>query len=73
MQLSIPCHSGTGGFRQNQSIGAYNSLYIEIVVAVFMVMSGTNFSLYFHLYNKNRLTSLKMKNLDSILLLSLFP
>ncbi|HHU68838.1 MAG TPA: TrkH family potassium uptake protein [Thermoanaerobacterales bacterium] len=44
---------GTGGFSsKNQSIGAYNSLYIEIVVAVFMVMSGTNFSLYFHLYNK---------------------
>ncbi len=44
---------GTGGFSsKNQSIGAYNSLYIEIVVSVFMIMSGTNFSLYFHLYNK---------------------
>ncbi|HQL94867.1 MAG TPA: potassium transporter TrkG, partial [Candidatus Hydrogenedentes bacterium] len=37
-----------GGFSTGTaSIGAYNSLPIEIIVVVFMVLSGANFGLYF--------------------------
>lgn len=42
---------GTGGFSsRNASIGAFNSTYIHVVISIFMVLSGTNFSLYFALY-----------------------
>lgn len=37
----------TGGFSpKNASIAAYNNIYVEIVVVVFMVLSGINFTLY---------------------------
>ncbi len=40
--------AGTGGFSTRAaSIGAYNSLYIEMVCATFMIMFGLNFNLYF--------------------------
>lgn len=46
------CHSfstlATGGFStQANSIGAYNSQYIEYVVMVFMFLGGVNFALYY--------------------------
>lgn len=42
---------GTGGFStRNGSIGAFNSSFIFIVISIFMIMSGTNFSLYYDLY-----------------------
>ncbi len=38
----------TGGFAPvDMSIEAYNSLYVEIVTTVFMVMAGVNFSLFY--------------------------
>ncbi len=41
---------GTGGYStRNASIGAYNSTYIHIVITVFMILSGINFSLYYGL------------------------
>lgn len=44
---------GTGGFSsRNASIGAYGSTYIHLVIAIFMVLSGTSFSLYFALYKR---------------------
>ena len=43
--------AGTGGFSiKNASIGAYNSLYIEVVITVFMALFGINFSAYFLLF-----------------------
>ena len=40
--------AGTGGFSTNgASIGGFDSLYIEMVVAVFMCLFGINFNLYF--------------------------
>ena len=40
--------AGTGGFStMNKSIAAYNSAYIDIVVAVFMVLFGINFNIYY--------------------------
>lgn len=45
--------AGTGGFAiKNASIGAYNSVYIEIVITVFMALFGVNFSAYFLLLTK---------------------
>lgn len=39
---------GTGGFStRNGSIGAFNSAYITIVISIFMILSGVNFSLYY--------------------------
>ena len=40
---------GTGGFStRNASIGAYNSVGIEVVVMVFMFLGGINFSMYYY-------------------------
>ncbi len=45
--------AGTGGFSiKNASIGAYNSVYIEVVITVFMALFGINFSAYFLLLIK---------------------
>lgn len=39
---------GTGGFGiKNDSIGAYDSTYIHLVIGSFMVLAGINFSLYY--------------------------
>lgn len=48
------CHSfstlGTGGFStRNASIAAFNSPSIEVVITVFMFLSGVNFSLYYYI------------------------
>jgi trk/ktr system potassium uptake protein len=52
--LDSLCHTfgtlGTGGFStKNASIGHYKSVYIDIVVTVFMLIGGANFSLHFQL------------------------
>ncbi len=52
------CHTfttmPTGGFStKNASIAAYNSLYIEIVVIVFMILAGMNFALHYKLLRGN--------------------
>ncbi|MBQ5406049.1 MAG: TrkH family potassium uptake protein [Oscillospiraceae bacterium] len=40
--------AGTGGFSTNpESIGGFHSLYIELVTAVFMLLFGINFNLYY--------------------------
>lgn len=40
--------AGTGGFsNMNLSVGAYNNVYYEIVIAVFMFLFGINFTLYY--------------------------
>lgn len=40
----------TGGFSsRNQSVGAYQSAYIDMVVTFFMVLAGINFALHFRL------------------------
>lgn len=39
---------GTGGFStKNISVGAYNSTYIHLVIAIFMTISGVSFSNYY--------------------------
>ena len=40
--------AGTGGFSTRAaSIGGFDSLYIELVISVFMILFGINFNLYF--------------------------
>ncbi len=40
----------TGGFSpRNSSVGAYGSAYIHVVITVFMVLAGMNFSLFYAL------------------------
>ena len=42
--------AGTGGFSsRNLSVGAYNNPYFEIVIGIFMLLSGINFNLYYFL------------------------
>ncbi len=45
--------AGTGGFGiKNASIGAYNNVAAEMVIAVFMLLFGINFNLYFFIILK---------------------
>lgn len=45
--------AGTGGFsHHNGSIAIYDSFYVEMVLAVVMLLFGVNFNLYFFLLNK---------------------
>ena len=42
---------GTGGFSSlNSSVGGFNSSSISIVITVFMVLAGVNFSLYYYAF-----------------------
>jgi len=52
------CHSfatvATGGFStRDASLGFYNSVYIEVVVTVFMFLAGINFSLHYRALRGN--------------------
>ena len=41
---------GTGGFStRNASIGSYDSVAIDVIVTIFMFLSGINFSLFYYL------------------------
>lgn len=49
------CHTfgtmATGGFStKNASIGYYHSVYLDIVITVFMLLGGMNFALHFQLF-----------------------
>ncbi|MCR4939023.1 MAG: TrkH family potassium uptake protein [Treponemataceae bacterium] len=42
---------GTGGFSsRNSSVGHYNSVAIDWICTIFMILSGVNFSLYYKLF-----------------------
>ena len=48
------CHTfgtmATGGFStRNASVGHYDSVYFDVVITVFMLLAGMNFSLHYHL------------------------
>jgi trk system potassium uptake protein len=52
------CHTfgtmATGGFStKNSSIAYYHSAYIDVVITIFMVLGGMNFSLHFQLFRGN--------------------
>ena len=46
--------AGTGGFSNyNLSVGHFQDPVIEVVIAVFLLLFGVNFSLYFYLFKRN--------------------
>ena len=46
--------AGTGGFsNMNSSVGAYNNVYVEVIITVFMLLFGVNFTVYFQLITGN--------------------
>ena len=56
--------AGTGGLSTRAlSIGYYNSAYIDIVVGVFMILFGVNFSLYYLILLGNIRTALRNEEL----------
>lgn len=53
--------AGTGGFSMySASIGHYDSVYIEMVIAVFILLFGVNFNIYFYMIMRK--FSLAFKN-----------
>ncbi len=56
--------AGTGGFGiLNNSIEGYNSLYAEMVIAVFMLLFGVNFNLYYLMIIKHGKQAIKSEEL----------
>lgn len=56
--------AGTGGFGiLNNSIEGYNSLYSEMVIALFMLIFGVNFNLYYMILIKHGRQALKSEEL----------
>ena len=56
--------AGTGGFAiLNKSIEGYNSLYSEMVIAVFMLLFGVNFNLYYLMLIKHGKQAIKSEEL----------
>ncbi len=46
--------AGTGGFsNKNASVGAYDSLSIELIIGVFMLLFGISFTVHYQLVRKN--------------------
>lgn len=51
---------GTGGFSTyNSSIGAFHNLPAEIIITVFMILAGVNFSLYYNMVSGKGLSAFK--------------
>ena len=62
--------AGTGGFAiSNAGIGGYNSAYIEMVIAVFMVIFAVNFGIYYMLLTKRFKDALKNEELRTFFLI----
>ena len=56
--------TATGGFGLlNASIAGYNSLYVEMVVTVFMLLAGINFNLYYIVILKRSLKGFRSEEL----------
>jgi len=52
--------AGTGGFSiKNTSIGAYNNVYVDVIITVFMLVFGVNFSVYYLIMKGNLKPALK--------------
>ena len=47
--------AGTGGFSNyNASVGAFQNPLIEWIIAIFMMLFGVNFAMYFHMLRKEK-------------------
>jgi trk system potassium uptake protein TrkH len=59
----------TGGFsNKTASVGFYDSLAVEMIIAFFMVASGVSFSLYYLLYTRRRISVMLDRELLAYLL-----
>ena len=64
--------AGTGGFSSlSLSIGGYNNLYFEIVLGIFMLLFGTNFTWYYFLIMRRFRDALKAEEVRVFLLIVL--
>ncbi len=62
--------AGTGGFgMKNTSIAYYNSAYVEIVIAVFMLLFGVNFNVFYLLLIKSFKKAFKCEELRAYLII----
>jgi len=56
--------AGTGGFGiKNSSIAFYDSVYLEVVIGIFMLLFGVNFNIYFFLLTGKLMKILKSEEL----------
>ncbi|MBQ2765683.1 MAG: TrkH family potassium uptake protein [Clostridia bacterium] len=56
--------AGTGGFGiRNASIAAYDSVYVDYVIGIFMLLFGINFNLYYFIIIGHGLQALKSEEL----------
>lgn len=63
-------NAGTGGFSvKNASIGAYGSLYVEIVITIFMFLFSVNFNLYYLILTGHVLKAVKSEEAISFVLM----
>ena len=63
-------NAGTGGFSvRNTSIAAYDSLYIEMVITVFMFLFSVNFNLYYLILTGSVLKALKSEEAISFVVM----
>lgn len=59
----------TGGFStRNASIASFNSINIEIIIMVFMVLSGIHFGLIFHTFSRHKNSIFKSSTVRAFLL-----
>lgn len=64
--------AGTGGFANySASVGHFNSVYIDTVITVFMILFGINFNLYYFLLLKDWKSVWKNEELKTYLVLIL--
>lgn len=65
--------AGTGGFSSlSLSIGGYNNLYFEIVLGIFMLLFGTNFTWFYFLLMRRFREALRAEEVRIYLLIVLF-
>lgn len=63
----------TGGFStKNASVGAFNSVYIEIIIILFMFLAGINFAMHFKLFTGHAKSFLENREIRFYTLLSVF-
>lgn len=61
---------GTGGFGiKNNSVAFYDSSYIHVIIGVFMLISGVNFSLYYSIFKGRWRDALKDEELRLYLII----
>ena len=62
--------AGTGGFAiKNNSIAFYDSVYLEMIISLFMLLFGINFNIFYFILIKNVRTALRSEELRMYLLI----